>query len=56
MMTILYKYIVYCFGSSKVVIIIKIVPNPLISIILLLVYRILSSIGNLKSINLNLSL
>jgi hypothetical protein len=52
----LYKYIIYYFGSSKVVTITKIVLNPLISIMLLLVYRMLLSIGNLKSINLNLLL
>jgi hypothetical protein len=47
---------VYYFGSSKVVTITKIVPNPLIGITLSPAYRISSSVGNLKSINLNLSL
>jgi hypothetical protein len=51
----LYKYKVYYF-NSKVVIVTKIVLNPLISIILLLVYNSLSFIANLKLVNLNLLL
>jgi hypothetical protein len=47
---------VYCFGSSKVVTITKTVPNPLIGITLSPAYKTLSSIGNLKSINLDLLL
>jgi hypothetical protein len=50
----LYKYTMYCFGSSKVVTIIKTVLNPLIGITLLLVYKTSSFIGNLKYINLDL--
>jgi hypothetical protein len=51
----LYKYKVYYFGF-KIVTIIKTILNPLISIILLLIYNLLSSIINLKLINLNLLL
>jgi hypothetical protein len=54
--TTLCKYTVYYFGSSKVVTITKTVSNPLIGITLSLAYRTSSSVGNLKSINLDLSL
>ena len=51
----LYKYRVYYF-DFKVVTITKIILNPLINIILLLIYNLLSFIANLKLINLNLLL
>jgi hypothetical protein len=51
----LYKYRVYYF-DSKVVTVTKTILNPLINIMLLLIYNLLSSIVNLKLINLNLLL
>jgi hypothetical protein len=54
--TTLCKYTVYCFGSSEVVTVTEIVLNPLIGITLSLAYRTLSSIGNLKFVNLDLLL
>ena len=51
----LYKYKVYYFGS-KVITIIKTILNPLINIMLLLIYNLLFFITNLKLINLDLLL
>jgi hypothetical protein len=51
----LYKYRMYYF-DSKVITITIIVLNPLISIMLLLIYNLLSFIANLKLINLDLLL